>query len=77
MPTKLTLSVAPDVIAAAKRYAADHGTSVSRLVEDFLASVAAEPEDSSPRAPVLERLRGSLRGVDLEDWRAHQVKKYG
>lgn len=77
MPTKLTLSVAPDVIEAAKRYAAEHGTSVSRLVEDFLASVAAEPDASSPPTPVLKRLRGSLRGVDLDDWRAHQVEKYG
>ena len=36
MSSKLTLSVAPEVVAAAKRYAAAKDTSVSQLVEDYL-----------------------------------------
>lgn len=72
---KLTLSVDPDVVVAAKRYAQAHGTSVSQLVEAFLAAVSSEnvPAASSP---VLVRLRGALRGADVEDHRRHLVEKY-
>lgn len=73
---KLTLSVDPAVIDAAKSYAAAHGTSVSQLVEDFLASVASPPRGGEA-TPVLQRLRGSLRGVGIEDHRRHLVEKYG
>lgn len=73
---KLTLSVNPDVVEAAKRYAALHGTSVSQLVEKFLVAVTSENLPSAP-TPVLSRLRGSLRDVSVEDHRQHIVKKYG
>jgi hypothetical protein len=73
---KLTLSVDPDVVAAAKRYAAAHGTSVSQLVEDFLAAVSSDNVPSA-RTPVLARLRGSLRDVSVEDHRQHWVEKHG
>ncbi len=76
MTAKLTLTVDPRVIAGAKRYAADAGTSVSRLVEDYLAAIVAQPTPAVG-SPVLERLRGSLRGADVEDFRRHQVEKYG
>jgi len=80
MTTKLTLTVDPRVIAAAKQYAADSGTSVSRLVEDYLAAIVAAPAPArpapAPSAPVLARLRGSMRDVALEDYRVHQVEKY-
>lgn len=73
---KLTLTVDPKVIEAAKEYAADTGTSVSQLVEDFLAAVAARgPVPAS--TPVLARLRGSLRGVEVQDHRDHLAEKYG
>ena len=72
---KLTLSVAPEVVEAAKRYAAGHRTSVSQLVEDFLATLVAA---SSPPAqpPVLQRLRGALRDVEIEDHRQYLAEKY-
>lgn len=72
---KLTLSVDARVIADAKRYAAEAGTSVSQLVEDYLAAIAARPTPEPP-PPVLARLRGCLHGVDIEDFRRHQVEKY-
>ena len=75
MTAKLTLTVNPRVIADAKRYAAEAGTSVSQLVEDYLAAVVAPPlKEATP--PVLARLRGALRDVDVEDFRRHQVEKY-
>ena len=75
MTTKLTLSIDPKVIAAGKRFAADHGTSVSRLVETFLDTVTRTPEVPS-ETPVLARLRGSLRGADTADYRDHLARKY-
>ncbi|GDX80849.1 hypothetical protein LBMAG42_26600 [Deltaproteobacteria bacterium] len=78
MTAKLTLTVDPRVIAAAKVYAAGVGTSVSQLVEDYLAAIVAVPA-VTPATPVLARLRGSMRGAtgDIEDHRRHLVEKYG
>jgi hypothetical protein len=76
MTTKLTLSVDPTVVASAKRYAAARGTSVSRLVQDYLAAVAAEPA-AVAATPVLARLRGALEGADVEVHRARLVEKHG
>lgn len=73
---KLTLSVDPKVIEAAKEYAAETGTSVSQLVEDFLSAVASR-RDAESSTPVLARLRGSLRGAEVRDYRDHLVEKYG
>jgi antitoxin component of RelBE/YafQ-DinJ toxin-antitoxin module len=68
---KLTLTVDPDVVEAAKRYAAANGTTVSRLVEAFLAALAADRS-----APVLARLRGELNGGSLDDHRDHLADKH-
>lgn len=73
---KLTLSVDPKVIEAAKEYATETGTSVSHLVEDFLAAVVSR--NARPiSTPVLSRLRGSLRGVEVQDYHDHLAEKYG
>ena len=79
MNAKLTLSVDPQVIADAKRYAAAHSTSVSQLVEDLLTAVTRpDPQGSNPRGtPVLNRWRGALRGIDVEDHLRHLTEKYG
>ncbi len=73
---KLTLSVDSRVADAAKRYAAEHDTSVSQLVENFLSVIALEPAGTGP-TPVLDRLRGALSGVGVADWQEHLVEKYG
>lgn len=75
MTAKLTLTVDPRVIAAAKRYAAESGTSVSQLVEDYLSAIVAGPVQA-PAPPVLTRLRGAMRDVDVDDYRRHLVEKY-
>lgn len=68
------LSVDPRVLAAAEQYAAAVGTSVSQLV-DYLAALVEAPSSKVP-APVLERLRGSMRGVEPVEHRRHLVRKY-
>ena len=75
MKAKLTLTFDPLVLAAAKRYAAEAGTSVSQIVQDYLIAIVAAPLRAT-EPPVLARLRGSMRGVDLEDHRRHLVEKY-
>ena len=73
--TKLTLGIDPSVIEAATRYAAEHGTSVSQLVEAFLASVTRGAVPAAA-TPVLARLRGVLKGAVVADHHDHLVRKY-
>jgi hypothetical protein len=73
--TKLTLSVNERVVSGAKRYAATRGTSVSRLVETMLHLVSTSASDA-PAPPVLARLRGSLKGGSISDYRRHLARKY-
>jgi hypothetical protein len=74
--SKLTLSVEKNVVARARRYAERQGTSISRLVETYLAAVAAPSADDIEDAPVLRRLRGSLRKADMADYHRHLAAKY-
>jgi hypothetical protein len=76
MTAKLTLTVDPRIIAAAKLYAAEAGTSVSQLVEEYLAAIVAAPSPN-PAPPVLARMRGAMRRVDRDDHHRHLVEKYG
>lgn len=76
---KLTLNVDESVVARAKRYAARSGTSVSRLVEQFLAIVsgtASKQDDGLP--PILARLRAELKGLSpgSEDYKRYLERKY-
>lgn len=75
--TKLTLSVDERVVSAAKRYAALRGTSVSRLVEEYLA-LASRQTDEEEMPPILARLRGVLKGsrLDERDYRRHLKQKH-
>jgi hypothetical protein len=76
---KLTLNVDGSVVARAKRYAARHGTSISGLVEQFLALVsgaAAQGDDDLP--PILARLRRELQGTtaDPSSYLRYLERKY-
>jgi hypothetical protein len=77
--SKLTLSVDGAVVARAKRYARTRGTSVSRLVEEYLEMLSERPSDSRQAVtPVLRRLRAELKGVsaDVADYRRYLERKY-
>ena len=72
---KLTLSVDEGVIRRAKRFCAEHQTTVSQLVTDFLASLEHEPGEATP---VVSSLRGVLpSGASRDDYRAHLRDKHG
>ncbi|MFQ6047388.1 MAG: DUF6364 family protein [Gemmatimonadales bacterium] len=73
---KLTLSVDEDVVEAARRYARESNTSISRLVTRFLAGL---PLGEKRRfSPAVRRLLGILpREVDVAEYRRHLVEKHG
>ncbi|MBY0496438.1 MAG: antitoxin [Cyanobacteria bacterium] len=73
---KLTLSVDATVIERAKRYASKRGTSVSGLVEQLLDLAASGSDDRDITPPVLSRLRGSIKGVDVRDYHRYLERKY-
>ena len=75
--TKLTLNVDEKVVRRAKRFAAARNTSVSALVERLLEGVLTLPQDEMD-TPVLDRLRGSLRGSqdDTDTYRRRLVEKH-
>ncbi len=74
---KLTLSVDAKVVDGAKRYAEQRGTSVSRLVEEYLA-VISRGAGVRDEPPILARVRGLLKGsrLDERDYRRHLREKY-
>jgi hypothetical protein len=67
--SKLTLSVDDAVILRAKRYAKKQGVSVSKMVEAYLAAVAADP-------PILRSVTGVLKSADIKDYKRHSTTKY-
>lgn len=71
---KLTLSVDEDVIEKARRYSANHRTSISRLVTQFLARL---PGDERRFSSTVERLIGLLPpDVDASRYHEHLKEKY-
>jgi hypothetical protein len=74
--SKLTLSVDDRVVSRAKRYAKQHGVSVSEMVETYLAVVAEPSSPVTQDAPILRSVRGSLAKADLMGYRKHLAVKY-
>ncbi len=75
-PRNLTLD--DEAMARGERYSRKHGTSISRLVGDFLRSLPLEPSPGA-LSPVVRRLLGVAAGevVDEATYRSHLVRKYG
>jgi Family of unknown function (DUF6364) len=73
--SKLILTLNPEVVSRAKRYAKEHGTSVSAMVEAYLSEIVRRPPGESD-TPVLDSVRGVLRKADINDYRRHLESKY-
>lgn len=77
MQTRLTLRVDDELIRAAKRYARQNGTSLSRLVENYLRSLVIGQDFPSAKTPVLQQLTGVLPlETSLDEYHQHLVEKY-
>ena len=76
---KLTLSVDEGVVERAKQFATNNGTSVSKLVEQYLDSVSTPP-DLSSLPPNLRSLVGIVKAPpDLDvrkEYRDYLAKKH-
>jgi hypothetical protein len=69
------LSVEADVVRRAKRHARLHRTSLSSMVERFLALVST-PADAPPASGALRDLRGVLKHGGREAYRRHLREKH-
>lgn len=80
----MTLALDQDIIDRAKQYASRRNTSISKLVENFLAMITAlNPQDEPAEdiSPLVKRLSGVLAlPADLDPKQAygdHLSDKYG
>lgn len=74
--TKLTVRVPRDLLDNVKRYAAEHNTTLTDLIEAYLRRIPAQK--SLAEAPIVRRLSGALpQDVDLSDYKKHLEEKYG
>jgi hypothetical protein len=75
--TKLTVRLPRDLVQGAKRYAADHDTTVTRLVTEYFRQLGVE-EYPLADAPVVRRLSGILaQEATIDDYHQYLEEKYG
>ena len=78
MRKKLTLKMDECVVKKAKMEARRRGTSVSRMVAEFIESIGLHQDAKQKIPPVTASLVGILKGgkISEEDYRAHLREKY-
>ncbi len=66
MNNKLTLSINQSVIQHAKNYAKSSGKSLSKIVEEYLKSLAVQEESDEKRSSltIVRELKGSVKMPD-------------
>ena len=81
METKLTLKLENSVITRAKGYAKKRKTSLSKLVENYLAGVSLPGKDDIKITPIVKSLSGIIKLPSDFDYKKeygkHLLKKYG
>jgi hypothetical protein len=60
METKLTIRLKKKVIDRAKKYANDHETSLSKLIENYLSAITMEAEAMTEISPLVQSLSGVI-----------------
>ncbi len=80
METKLTLRLKKKVIDQAKKYANDHETSLSKLIENYLSAITNETRSEETISPLVQSLSGVIHIPGSEDAKAkyhkHLNEKY-
>ena len=78
MQTKLTLRLEERLVRITEAEARRRGTSVSRVVADYLESLEQRPRPRTPLPPVTASLIGVPEGrpVSEEDYRRHLREKH-
>ena len=74
---KLTIRISQDVLDGAKRYAREHGTTLTRLVTSYLERLGLTDDDLDS-APLTRSLAGSLPPVARRaEYREHLDQRHG
>lgn len=60
MDTKLTLKLKKKVIDQSKKYASDHNTSLSKLIENYLSAITKETSSEEEISPLIKSLSGVI-----------------
>jgi len=80
METKLTLRLKKRVIDQAKKYANDHETSLSKLIENYLSAITNESKSIENISPLVLSLSGVFQMDENEDtklkYHEHLKEKY-
>lgn len=79
MQTKLTLRLDDHLIESAKKYSAETGKSVSKIVSDFFVIIKNEKLNKSYQpTPTVQSLKGVLKGSDFteNDYKKYLEEKY-
>jgi hypothetical protein len=80
METKLTLRLKKKVIDQAKKYANDHETSLSKLIENYLSAITIEIKSVENISPLVKSLSGVIHLPNSEDlkekYHKHINEKY-
>lgn len=74
MDTKLTLKLDSAIIEEAKQYAKESNTSLSRLVENYLAALTSSDNDKRKVNPIVKSLTGIITLDDKKDYRKSYTK---
>ena len=61
MDTKLTLKLNKTVIDQAKKYASDHETSISRIIENYLAAITTESNEKDEISSLVKSISGVIQ----------------
>ncbi|MEL6867965.1 MAG: DUF6364 family protein [Bacteroidota bacterium] len=80
MDKKLTLSLNKEVIEKAKQYARENKISLSKLIENYLQSIAENKTTNVEITPLVEKLSGVIELPDdlniREDYTNYLIEKY-
>lgn len=80
MDKKLTLSLNASVIDRAKSYASEQGTSLSKMIENYLSLVTKKEEQEIELTPLVKELSGIIQLPDDFDFRSeyadYLIEKY-
>ena len=72
------LSLDPEIVRRAERYSALHGTTVSKLVSNFLGSLPLDEDSRPPLSPAVRRLLGIAGDSSgVADYHRYLLEKYG
>lgn len=75
--TKLTIRVDKRWIEPAKRYAVKHGTTLSKMISEYLRAVVSQEQEFG-ETPILQNLSGVLpNDISTSEHGDYLEKKYG